>query len=156
MVRAVRIHDDGGAVPLRLEEVPVPEPIGSAALVEVRSAALNHIDVALRRGPSTGQEPRTLGADGAGIVSALGPDAAGVELGQPVLINPGLFCRRCRFCLAGEHSMCVRFRVLGEHVDGTNADYVVLPARNLHRSPPAGRSTRRAASGSCSSRPGAC
>jgi NADPH:quinone reductase-like Zn-dependent oxidoreductase len=126
-MRAVRIHEDGGRGVLQVEDVAVPEPHGSAALVEVRSSALNHIDVGLRRGlPS-----RTLGADGAGVVAALGPDAAGVEIGQPVLINPGLFCRRCRFCLAGEHSLCLRFQVLGEHVDGTNADYVLVPSRNL-------------------------
>ena len=52
-----------------------------------------------------------------------------------MLINPGLFCRRCRFCLAGEHSLCLRFKVLGEHLDGTNAEYVLVPARNLHPIP---------------------
>jgi NADPH:quinone reductase-like Zn-dependent oxidoreductase len=134
-VRAVRIHEDGGPEVLRLEEVDVPEPIGSAALVEVRSSALNHLDVWLRRGLPSVPKPRTLGADGAGVVAALGPDAAGVEVGQNVLINPGLFCRRCRFCLAGEHSLCLRFKVLGEHLDGTNAEYVLVPARNLHPIP---------------------
>ncbi len=109
----------------------MPEPHGSAALVHVRSSALNHFDVVPRRG----LPPRTLGADGAGVVAALGPDAAGVEVGQAVLINPGLFCRRCRFCLRGEHSLCLRFQVLGEHVDGTNADYVLVPSRNLHPIP---------------------
>jgi NADPH:quinone reductase-like Zn-dependent oxidoreductase len=127
----VRIHDERGPEVLRLEEVAVPEPHGSAALVQIRSSALNHFDVVPRRG----LPPRTLGADGAGVVAALGPDAAGVEVGQPVLINPGLFCRRCRFCLAGEHSLCLRFQVLGEHVDGTNADYVLVPSRNLHAIP---------------------
>ncbi|MEO9174179.1 MAG: zinc-binding dehydrogenase [Gaiellales bacterium] len=126
-MRAVRIHEDGGPDVLRVEDVPVPEPHGSAALVEIRSAALNHVDVSSRRGLPA----RTLGTDGAGVVAALGPDAAGVEVGQAVLINPGLFCRRCRFCLAGEHSLCLRFQVLGEHVDGTNADYVLVPSRNL-------------------------
>ena len=120
---------------LRLEDVDVPEPMGSAALVEIRSSALNHLDIWLRRGMPSVPKPRTLGADGAGVVAALGADAEGVELGQNVLINPGLFCRRCRFCLAGEHSLCLRFKVLGEHVDGTNADYVLVPARNLHPIP---------------------
>jgi NADPH:quinone reductase-like Zn-dependent oxidoreductase len=122
---------------LRLEDVDVPEPMGSAALVEIRSSALNHLDIWLRRGMPSVPKPRTLGADGAGVVAALGPDAEGVELGQNVLINPGLFCRRCRFCLAGEHSLCLRFKVLGEHIDGTNADYVLVPARNLHPIPDA-------------------
>jgi NADPH:quinone reductase-like Zn-dependent oxidoreductase len=102
--------------------------------VRLRSSALNHIDVVAHRGVPQA-EAHTPGADGAGIVAALGPEAAGVELGQPVLINPGLFCRRCRFCLRGEHSLCVRFRVLGERVDGTHADQVLVPARNLHPIP---------------------
>jgi NADPH:quinone reductase-like Zn-dependent oxidoreductase len=131
----VRIHEDGGPEVLRLEDVEPPVPEGSAAVVQVRSSALNHLDVWLRRGLPSVPKPRTLGADGAGVVAQLGPDAAGVEVGQPVLINPGLFCRRCRFCLAGEHSMCLRFKVLGEHVDGTNADYVLVPSRNLHPIP---------------------
>jgi NADPH:quinone reductase-like Zn-dependent oxidoreductase len=131
----VQIHEDGGPEVLRLEQVDVPEPIGSAALVEIRSSALNHLDIWLRRGTPSVPKPRTLGADGAGVVAALGPDAAGVEVGQPVLVNPGLFCRRCRFCLAGEHSLCLRFKVLGEHLDGTNAEYVLVPARNLHPIP---------------------
>ena len=131
----MRIHEDGGPEVLRLEDTAVPEAVGGAALVEVRSSALNHMDVWLRRGLPSVPKPRTLGADGAGVVAALGPDATGVEVGQPVLINPGLFCRRCRFCLAGEHSMCLRFKVLGEHVDGTNADFVLVPARNLHPIP---------------------
>jgi NADPH:quinone reductase-like Zn-dependent oxidoreductase len=134
-VRAVRIHEDGGPEVLRLEQVDVPEPIGSAALVEVRSSALNHLDVWLRRGLPSVPKPRTLGSDGSGVIAALGPEAAGVEVGQNVLINPGLFCRRCRFCLAGEHSLCLRFKVLGEHVDGTNAEYVLVPSRNLHPIP---------------------
>ncbi|HEY1480798.1 MAG TPA: zinc-binding dehydrogenase [Gaiellales bacterium] len=131
----MRIHEDGGPEVLRLDDVAVPEPHGSAALVEIRSSALNHLDIGLRRGLPSVPKPRTLGADGAGIVASLGPDATGVELGQPVLINPGMFCRRCRFCLAGEHSMCLRFKVLGEHVDGTNAEYVLVPSRNLHPIP---------------------
>ncbi len=131
----MRIHEDGGPEVLRLEDVEPPEPHGSAAVVRVRSSALNHLDVWLRRGLPSVPKPRILGADAAGVVAELGPDAEGVEVGEPVLINPGLFCRRCRFCLAGEHSMCVRFKVLGEHVDGTNAEYVLVPARNLHRIP---------------------
>ena len=50
---------------------------------------------------------------------------------MPVCINPGIACGRCRFCLAGEQSLCVQFGVLGEHLDGTHAEFVVVPARNL-------------------------
>src|SRR5262249_60983560 len=38
---------------------------------------------------------------------------------------------KCEFCLAGEQSNCVTFRILGEHVPGTFAERVVVPRRNV-------------------------
>jgi NADPH:quinone reductase-like Zn-dependent oxidoreductase len=47
------------------------------------------------------------------------------------MINPGISDGSCEFCRAGEHSLCVRFRLLGEHLPGTFAEYVVVPEGNL-------------------------
>jgi NADPH:quinone reductase-like Zn-dependent oxidoreductase len=134
-MRAVRIHEEGGPEVLRIDEIPVPEPQAGQALVRMRASALNRIDVWLRKGLPSVPKPRTLGADGAGVVERLGPNARGVEVGMPVCINPGLFCGRCRYCMAGEQSLCVQFHVMGEHVEGTHADYAVVPAHNLHAIP---------------------
>jgi NADPH:quinone reductase-like Zn-dependent oxidoreductase len=76
-----------------------------------------------------------LGADGAGVVDAVTADVREVAPGDRVLINPGISCRACEFCRAGEHSLCVRFRLLGEHRHGTLAEYVVVPATNVRRIP---------------------
>jgi NADPH:quinone reductase-like Zn-dependent oxidoreductase len=76
-----------------------------------------------------------LGADGAGFVEALGEGASGVTRGAAVLVNPGLSCGQCEFCRAGEQSMCTSFRLLGEHLHGTFADFVVVPARNVYAVP---------------------
>jgi NADPH:quinone reductase-like Zn-dependent oxidoreductase len=46
------------------------------------------------------------------------------------MINPGVSCYRCDMCRAGEHSLCVQYRLLGEHLSGTAAEYIVVPARN--------------------------
>ena len=130
-MRAVRIHEEGGPEVLRIDDVPVPEPGAGQALVRLRCSALNHLDIWVRKGLPSVPKPRILGADGAGVVELLGPAARGVEVGMPVCINPGIACGRCRFCLAGEQSLCVQFGVLGEHLDGTHAEFVVVPARNL-------------------------
>ncbi|MGE5727521.1 MAG: zinc-binding dehydrogenase, partial [Gemmatimonas sp.] len=50
-------------------------------------------------------------------------------------INPGISDRTCEFCRAGEQSLCVHFRLLGEHLPGTAAEYVVVPAANLRLVP---------------------
>src|SRR5258708_35043406 len=51
------------------------------------------------------------------------------------MINPGVSCYECEFCRAGEHSLCVRYGILGEHHPGTLAQFIVVPQQNLARIP---------------------
>ena len=55
--------------------------------------------------------------------------------GDEVVLNPGINCGECEFCLSGEHSLCVTFHLLGEHIAGTFADVVVAPAVNAYPKP---------------------
>jgi NADPH:quinone reductase-like Zn-dependent oxidoreductase len=52
------------------------------------------------------------------------------------MINPGISDYTCEYCRAGEHSLCVNFRLLGEHLPGTMADSVIVPEQNLSVVPP--------------------
>ena len=94
LVRAVRIHEDGGPEVLRLEELPDPEPGPGEVLVELRAAGLNHLDVWVRKGLPSVPKPRILGADGAGVVAALGEGVDGFAVGERVVLNPGIVPRR--------------------------------------------------------------
>lgn len=136
-MRAVFLERHGGPEVVRVGELPEPEPGPGEVRVRIVAAALNHLDLFVIRGiPGIEQTfPHVLGADGAGVVDAIGPGADGVALGDEVYIQPGLFCGRCEFCLAGEESLCIRYRLLGEHVSGTLAERVVVPATNVHRKP---------------------
>src|SRR5262249_30213710 len=69
--------------------------------------------------------------DIAGEVAALGPGAAGPPVGTRVAVNPSLSCGSCEWCVRGEDSMCVTYRILGEHTRGGLAEYAVAPAANL-------------------------
>jgi NADPH:quinone reductase-like Zn-dependent oxidoreductase len=122
-VLAVRIHEDGGPEVLVLEEVPDAQPAPGEVLVRLRASALNHLDVWIRKGLPSVPKPRILGADGAGVVAALGAGVTGFELGQPVVINPGVE--------AGNGSI----HVIGEHGDGTNAQLIAVPAANVYPIP---------------------
>jgi NADPH:quinone reductase-like Zn-dependent oxidoreductase len=122
-VRAVRIHEDGGPEVLVLEEAPDPVPGAGDVLVRLRASALNHIDIWIRKGLPSVPKPRILGADGAGVVEALGDGVTGFEPGQPVVINPGIE--------VGDG----RIHVIGEHGDGTNAELIAVPATNVHPIP---------------------
>ncbi|MBI3273234.1 MAG: zinc-binding dehydrogenase [Planctomycetes bacterium] len=131
-MKAVRIHEHGGPEKLLLEDAPRPEPRAGEVLLRVHAAALNHLDLFVRRGmPGVRVAfPRIPGADAAGVVEAVAPDVTSVRVGQRVLVNPGVSCGQCEFCASGEGSLCVSYRLLGESGDGTYAEYVALPARN--------------------------
>jgi NADPH:quinone reductase-like Zn-dependent oxidoreductase len=122
-VRAVRIHEDGGPEVLVLEKAPDPEPGPGEVLVRLRASALNHLDVWIRKGMPSVPKPRILGADGAGVVDALGDGVTGFALGERVVLNPGIE--------AGDG----RIHVIGEHGDGTNAELIAVPATNVHPIP---------------------
>ncbi|HEX6490057.1 MAG TPA: zinc-binding dehydrogenase [Gaiellaceae bacterium] len=102
-MKAIRIHQDGGPEVLRYEEVPDPSPAAGEVLVRLRAASLNHIDLWIRSGQPSVPKPRILGSDGAG---------ERVDTGERVVINPGLDDGA---------------RILGEHLDGTDAELIAVP-----------------------------
>ncbi len=136
-MRAAFIRAHGGPGVVEVGDLPVPEPGPGEVRVRVAAAALNHLDLFVREGiPGlTLRMPHVLGADGAGVVDAIGAGAEGVAAGDEVFLQPGLFCGRCEFCRTREESLCIRYRLLGEHVSGTLAEYVVIPAANVYAKP---------------------
>ena len=117
-----------------MADVPASLPPGPDDVrVAVRAAALNHLDLFVIRGlPGIAYEfPHILGADGAGVIDAVGTAVTAVRPGDRVLINPGVSDYTCEFCRAGEHSLCVRYGILGEHRHGTMAELVTIPAHNV-------------------------
>ncbi len=123
----------GGPEVLKPGEIPTPSPGPKEVLVRLRAAALNHLDVWVRKGVASPRLPlpHILGADGAGVVEAVGPGVEGLAPGDEVVVNPGLSCGRCERCLRGEDNLCPHYQILGEHRHGTYAEYVVLPEVNL-------------------------
>ncbi len=139
-MRALTISAHGGLEQIQYrEDVPTPTPSAGEVRVRVRAVALNRLDLWTVGGlPGvTITPPWVLGADGMGVVDAMEGAVGDVRVGDRVLINPGLSCRRCEWCLKGEHPLCVKFGVLGEHRPGSFAEYVVVPAANVRRIPDA-------------------
>ena len=145
-MKAAFIESHGGPEALRFGERPEPRPEAGEVLVGLAAASLNHLDLWVRNGiPGVPVSfPRILGADGAGTILELGEGADEALARQPagpggrplapgdrVVLNPGLSCGRCEFCRRGEDHLCIRFRLLGEHADGTWAERIAVPAVNV-------------------------
>ncbi len=135
-MKAIRFHQHGGPEVLRYEDAPAPEPGRGEVLVALRAAALNHLDLFTRNGDVPKVPlPHIGGADGAGVVAANGPGATRFPAGTRVFFDPGLSDGTCDYCARGEHSLCDRWEILGEHRDGTYAQAVVMPEVNLRPIP---------------------
>jgi NADPH:quinone reductase-like Zn-dependent oxidoreductase len=135
-MRAWVIRATGGLDRIELTDVPAPAPAPAPGArdvrVAIRAAALNHLDLFVVRGlPHEYRFPHILGADGAGVVEAVGRDVTTVRPGDRVMLNPGIGDYTCEYCRAGEHSLCVNYRLLGEHLPGTLTESVVVPEQNV-------------------------
>jgi len=132
-LKAVLFNRHGGPEVLEYTNFATPEPGPGQALVRLKAAALNRMDIWVREGwPGIKLEyPHISGADGAGEIAALGEGVTGWSVGDRVVINPSLHCGYCEFCLAGQDNLCVQWALLGETVRGTLAEYVVVPSTNL-------------------------
>ena len=134
-MRGLTISAHGG-----VERIEYREDLAEPALrgdtdvrVRIRAAALNHLDLFTIGGlPGiTITPPWILGSDGMGVVESVGSKVTSVAVGDTVVINAGTSDRTCEYCLDGEQPLCPRFQVLGEHLPGTMAELVVVPATNV-------------------------
>jgi NADPH:quinone reductase-like Zn-dependent oxidoreductase len=137
-MRACVLTATGGIDKLQVTQVPDAPPPGPGEVrVALRAAALNHLDLFVADGlPGTAERfPWVVGADGAGTIESVGPGVTTVHAGDRVMLNPGISDYSCEFCRGGEHSLCVNYRLLGEHLPGTLAELVTVPAHNVARVP---------------------
>ncbi len=136
-MKAIYLSAHGGPEVLQFGELPVPQPGPGEALVRLHAAALNRLDLWVRQGwPGIRLKyPHIPGADGAGEIAALGPGAAGWQVGERVVINANIGCGECEFCIQGLENQCRSWQLVGETRAGTYAQYTCVPAHNLKRVP---------------------
>ncbi|OGN75896.1 MAG: hypothetical protein A2X25_01775 [Chloroflexi bacterium GWB2_49_20] len=136
-MKAVLFHQHGGTEVLKFTDYPTPSLQEAHALVKLHAAALNRMDIFVRKGwPGLKLEyPHILGADGAGEIAALADGVTGWKIGDRVVINANLGCGSCEFCLNKQDNMCRNWHLLGETIRGTYAEYISIPTRQLYRLP---------------------
>ena len=74
--------------------------------------------------------PIVLGHEAAGIVSAVGPGVSRIHVGDRVVIEPTLACKKCERCQTKRAHICDHLRVVGCQFPGAYAEYVVIPEKN--------------------------
>ena len=135
-MKAVYIEAHGGPEVLTYGDRPEPQAQAGEVKIRVKATALNRLDLYTRDG-GRGLErefppPLILGGDCAGEVVEIGDGVAGPKAGDRVVVNPRLSCMQCAPCLAGQDDLCRRSRFLGSAIDGSYAEFISLPAANVH------------------------
>lgn len=134
-MKALCFYEHGDLDVLKYDDVPEPTPGPGRVLVQVKACALNHLDVWVRRGwPGLNLNmPHIGGSDVAGVIAGLGEGVTGWQVGDHVVVDPGVVTGEDEFTRRGEHSLSIELHyfVLGEQTPGGAAEYVVAPAANL-------------------------
>lgn len=124
--------------PRRFKIVARPTPVAGAdeVLVRIAATAVCHTDLEIYTGRHPGVKyPVVMGHEATGTVVAVGPEVAGVAIGQNVLINPCIACGKCDCCLRGAENLCRNAGLFGREIEGSLNQYVRLDARYVHPLP---------------------
>ena len=133
-MKAATITSEGTPVAENVSVVDNWENISAGAgkvVVKTEASALNHLDLWVGIGmPGLGLTyPRVSGSDGCGIVSTIGEGVDASWLGKRVLLNAAV--RQPEPVLPNVSPSKEDIRMIGEHDNGTNAEYFSAPVQNV-------------------------
>ncbi len=135
-MKAAIFHEYGGPEVIRIEQVPEPEAGPGQVLVEVEAVGVNHLDLWVRQGlPGIKSVmPHIGGCDFTGTVKALGPGAAGFEVGQRVIDYPVQSYGGVPFYLCDDPPPG-GFQLIGEQTNGAMCELIAVDVPNLQPLP---------------------
>ena len=125
---------------LEVRQRAVPRPGPREVLVRVGAVGTCGSDVHYFRDGRIGdfvvREPLVLGHEPSGRVVAVGPGVDPARIGERVSLEPGVPCRRCRYCHTGRYNLCPDVVFFATPpVDGAFAEYVTIADDFAHPVP---------------------
>jgi len=123
---------------LELVSLPVPQmKTPTEVRVRVKTAGICGSDLHIAHGTNPyATYPRVLGHEVAGVVEEAGPGVTTLKPGDPVVLEPIVYCGGCYACNHGRPNVCEHLQVRGVHLDGGFAEYLVSEEKYLHKLPP--------------------
>jgi 2-desacetyl-2-hydroxyethyl bacteriochlorophyllide A dehydrogenase len=123
---------------IALEDRPKPARVNASdVVVKIEATGICGTDRNIFLGNFRAKPGVILGHESVGVVDEVSPDVKDLGPGDRVIINPTLHCGRCWFCRCGELNFCDHKAgtEVGVDMDGTFAEFAVLPAEFLHKIP---------------------
>jgi L-iditol 2-dehydrogenase len=113
---------------LTLKEVKIPEPSAGEVRIKLKMIGVCGSDVHLFLGHRLLEKPTIIGHEGLGYIDKIGKDVKGRIVGERVVIEPNIPCRKCTFCMSGRGNICIHKRVIGVNETGCFTEYICLPS----------------------------
>lgn len=132
-MKAVMITAHGGNDVVQVRNCPRPQRRTGEVLIRMAAGTLNQVDLYMRNSGAgiTHSLPLIMGLDGAGTVEEADADEPVLRPGCKVVIHPSVSCGRCEYCRAGQTILCTHVQIMGEHCDGSFAQWTSVPASNV-------------------------
>lgn len=132
-MKAVVFHEHGGPEQLVYQDFPYPEADVDEVIVKVKACSINHLDIWIRQGiPAYKMNlPHISGCDVSGIVEDVGKHVKDVNIGDKVIIAPGLSCFKCDQCISGNDNLCESYKIFGAGTHGGYAEYTKAPSNSV-------------------------
>jgi 2-desacetyl-2-hydroxyethyl bacteriochlorophyllide A dehydrogenase len=118
-----------------IREVPDPKAGPGEVVIQVRNVGICGTDFHIYEGEFISPYPIIPGHEFSGTIYELGQDVSGFKIGERVTADPSLFCGACKYCLTNRGNQCENWGALGNTVNGSMAEFVAVPARNVVKMP---------------------
>jgi threonine dehydrogenase-like Zn-dependent dehydrogenase len=119
-------------ISLSLKDVPIPSPPLGETLIHVSKAGICNTDLEITRGYMNGFN----GILGHEFIGAIADSSLSASTTKRVTAEINCGCGHCVLCKTGDERHCTARTVLGiAGKDGTFAEYISVPSRNIHKIP---------------------
>lgn len=118
---------------IEIIDIPDPTPGNSDVVVEVAAVGICGTDLHIFEGEFAPKFPIIPGHEMTGRIVAIGKDVSEIKIGDPVAVDPSVYCGDCFYCRRARGNLCENWNALGVSMPGAAAQYLLSPKKNIHK-----------------------
>jgi 2-desacetyl-2-hydroxyethyl bacteriochlorophyllide A dehydrogenase len=118
-----------------VKEVPYPHPGPGEVTIKVMNVGICGTDFHIFEGEFLSPYPIIPGHEFSGVIDRVGEGVRAFAPGDRVTADPSIFCGECEYCLTHRGNHCLNWQALGNTMNGSMAEYVKVPAKNVVKIP---------------------
>ena len=126
-----------GPFQVEIKEVEKPRPKQGEVLIRTKSVGICGSDLEVYEGKfAQSVPPLIMGHEACGIVESVADGVTDIQVGDRVVVDPGIFCGECEFCRKGAYWQCDNRDIMGMgQYNGGFAEYFVVPLLSCFKLP---------------------